>query len=82
LRPEYSKRVWTYDFVEGRTHDGQKFRILTIINEANRECLALVAARRFCHEGVLAALAEQLIERGPLANIRSNNGSEYIATAV
>jgi hypothetical protein len=34
LRPEYSGHVWAYDFVEGRTHDGRKFRILTIIDEA------------------------------------------------
>ncbi len=34
LRPEYPGHVWAYDFVEGRTHDGRKFRILTIIDEA------------------------------------------------
>jgi hypothetical protein len=36
LRPEYPGHVWAYDFVEGRTHDGRKFRILTIIDEAMR----------------------------------------------
>jgi transposase InsO family protein len=36
LRPEYPGHVWAYDFVEGRTHDGRKFRILTIIDEASR----------------------------------------------
>ncbi|NBT27705.1 MAG: IS3 family transposase, partial [Actinobacteria bacterium] len=82
LRPEYPGHVWAYDFVEGRTHDGRKFRILTIIDEASRECLALVVARRFRHEDVLAALAELFIARGPPANIRSDNGSEFIATAV
>jgi len=64
------------------THDGRKFRILTIIDEASRECLALVVARRLRHEDVLAALAELFIERGPPAHIRSDNGSEFIATAV
>src|SRR3546814_15615425 len=39
LRPEYPGHVWAYDFVEGRTHDGRKFCILTIIDEASRECL-------------------------------------------
>ena len=82
LRPEYPGHVWAYDFVEGRTHDGRKFRILTIIDEASRECLALVVARRFRHEDVLAALAELFIARGPPANIRSDNGPEFIATAV
>nr|WP_294168404.1 IS3 family transposase [uncultured Sphingomonas sp.] len=82
LRPEYPGHVWAYDFVEERTHDGRKFRILTIIDEASRECLALVVARRLRHEDVLTALAELFIERGPPAHIRSDNGSEFIATAV
>ena len=82
LRPEYPGHVWAYDFVEGRTHDGRKFRILTIIDEASRECLALIVARRLNHEDVLAALADLFIERGPPAHIRSDNGSEFIATAV
>ena len=82
LRPEYPGHVWAYHFVEGRTHDGRKFRILTIIDEASRECLALIVARQLKHEDVLAALADLFIARGPPANIRSDNGSEFIATAV
>ncbi|WP_240610147.1 IS3 family transposase, partial [Sphingomonas pokkalii] len=82
LRPEYPGHVWAYDFVEERTHDGRKFRILTIIDEASRECLALVVSRQLRHEDVLAALADLFIERGPPAHIRSDNGSEFIATAV
>ena len=62
LRPEYPGHVWAYDFVEGRTHDGRKFRILTIIDEASRECLALIVTRQLNHEDVLAALAELFIE--------------------
>jgi len=71
-----------FESVEGRTHDGRKFRILTIIDEASRECLALIVARQLKHEDVLAALADLFIARGPPANIRSDNGSEFIATAV
>ena len=73
LRPEYPGHVWAYDFVEERIHDGRKFRILTIIDEASRECLALVVSRQLRHEDVLAALAELFIERGPPAHIRSDN---------
>jgi putative transposase len=73
LRPEYAGHVWAYDFVEGRTHDGRKFRILTIIDEFSRECLALVVARKLTHEEVLAALAELFFWRGPPAHIRSDN---------
>jgi putative transposase len=82
LRPEYPGHVWAYDFVEARTHDGRKFWILTIIDEASRECLALIVARQLNHDDVLAALAELFITRGPPAHIRSDNGSEFIATAV
>lgn len=74
LRPEYPGHVWSYDFVEGRTHDGRKFRILSIIDEASRECLALPVARRLRSEDVLAALAELFATRGPPAHIRSDNG--------
>jgi len=63
LRPGYLGHVWAYDFVESRTHDGHKFRILTIIDEAGCECLALVAARRLKHEDVLAALADLFVAR-------------------
>ncbi len=69
-------------FVEGRTHDGRNFRILTIIDEASRECLARIVARQLRHEDVLAALAELFVTRGPPAHIRSDNGAEFIANAV
>ncbi|WP_343617288.1 IS3 family transposase [Novosphingobium sp.] len=82
LRPEYPGHVWSYDFVEGRTHEGRKFRILSIIDEASRECLALPVARRLRSEDVLAALADLFITRGPPAHIRSDNGPEFIAAAV
>ena len=82
LRPEYPSHVWAYDFVEGRTHDGRKFRILAIIDEASRECVALLVARRIRSADVLAILAQLFILRGPPAHIRSDNGPEFIATAV
>jgi putative transposase len=82
LRPEYPGHVWSYDFVEDRTHDGRKLRILSIIDEASRECLALPVARRLRSEDVLAALAELFVTRGPPAHIRSDNGPEFIARAV
>ncbi|MBB3775409.1 transposase InsO family protein [Erythromicrobium ramosum] len=82
LRPEYPGHVWSYDFVEDRTHDGRKFRILSIIDEASRECLALPVGRWLRSEDVLAALAELFVTRGPPAHIRSDNGPEFIANAV
>ena len=46
LRPEHPDHVWSYDFVEGRTHDGRKFRMLNIIDEFTRECLAIRVKRK------------------------------------
>lgn len=70
LRPEYAGLVWAYDFVEGCTHNERKFRILAIIDEFSRECLALIVARKLKHEDVLAALAELSFWGGPPAHIR------------
>ena len=57
MSPKYPGHGWAYDFVEVRSHDGRKFRILTIIDETSRECLALIVACQLKHEDVLAARA-------------------------
>ena len=82
LRPEYPGHVWDYDFVEGRTHDDRKFPILAIIDEARRGFMAQLVARRIRSADVLAILAELFIFHGPPTHIRSDNGPEFIATAV
>ncbi len=82
LRPEFAGHVWSYDFVEDRTHNGRKFRMLNIVDEYSKECLAIVPQRRFPSEDVLAVLADHFIERGPPFHIRSDNGPEFIARAL
>ena len=47
LRPCWADHVWSYNFVMARTHDGKAFRMLTIIDEYTRECLAIEVDRRF-----------------------------------
>ncbi len=79
--PEHPGHVGAYNFVEGRTHDGRKFRILTIIDEASRECLAFIVARQLKREDVPAALADLFISRGPAAHIRSDNDLCWEAVA-
>lgn len=69
LRPEYPGHVWAYDFAEGRTHDGRKFRILAIIDEASRECMALLVARRIRSADVLAILDDPFVIHGRPAQI-------------
>ncbi len=82
LRPERAGEVWAYDFVQDRTHDGRAYRILTVIDEFTRECLALLVGRRLTSDDVLATLTDLFAERGPPDHIRSDQGAEFTATAV
>ena len=79
LRAEYPNHVWSYDFVSEQTTDGKKFRILNIIDEYTRECLAAIPARTFKAIDVLYALSELFVQRGTPKHIRSDNGPEFIA---
>ena len=74
LRPQRRNHVWAYDFVSETTHDGRKFRILTVIDEYTRECLALRVVRRFTAHDVLYTLSELFLENGVPEHIRSDNG--------
>ena len=82
LRPERPNHVWSYDFVEGRTHDGRKFRMLNVIDEFTRECLAIRIDRRLKSTDVIDVLSDLFILRGVPGHIRSDNGPEFIAKAV
>ena len=79
LRPAYRHHVWSYDFVADRTQDGRPFRILNILDEYTRECLASVVARRIRSHDVLLILADLFLSRGIPMHIRSDNGPEFIA---
>ncbi len=82
LRPSWRHHVWAYDFVQGRTHDGRIFRMLTVIDEYSRECLAIEVARRLRSDDVLQVLADLFVRHGAPDHIRSDNGSEFTAKAV
>ncbi|MEO0625156.1 MAG: IS3 family transposase [Pseudomonadota bacterium] len=82
LRPERPNHVWAYDFVQDRTRDGRKFRMLTVIDEFTRECLAIEVARRLDSQAVLTVLADLMAVRGVPGHIRSDNGPEFAANAV
>ena len=82
LRPAWANHVWAYDFVQGRTENGQPFRILVVIDEYSRECLALHVARSIRSEDVMHVLANLFLEKGAPDNIRSDNGPEFIAIAL
>lgn len=82
LRPEYPNHVWSYDFVEDRTHNGRKFRMLNVIDEFTRECLAIRIDRRLRSSDVIDVLSDLFILRGVPRHVRSDNGPEFVARAV
>jgi putative transposase len=65
-----------------RTHDGKALRLLTIIDEYTRECLAIEVARRLDTDAVLHRLTELFTSRRPPDYIRSDNGPEFTAKVV
>ncbi len=82
LKPERPNHVWSYDFVEDRTHDRRKFRMLNVIDEFTRECLAIRVARKLKSTDVIDVLSDLFILRGVPGHIRSDNGPEFVAKAV
>lgn len=82
LRPRYKDHVWSYDFVHCRTQDGRGFRLLTLMDEYTRECLAIVVARKLTSENVLERLSDLFVQRGVPDYIRSDNGPEFTAHRV
>ncbi len=82
LSPIRRNHVWSYDFVHDRTHDGRSYRILVVIDEFTRECLALKVARKLNSDDVIHTLTELFCSKGKPEYIRSDNGAEFSAKAV
>ena len=82
LRPEYKDHVWSYDFMIDRTANGRAFKILNIIDEYTRECLATLVARKIKSQDALDLLFDLFIIRGIPEHIRSDNGPEFTARAI
>ena len=82
LRAERRNHVWSYDFVEDRTHDGRKYRMLNIVDEFTHECIAIRIDRRLKSVDVIDVLSDLFILRGVPKHIRSDNGPEFVAKAV
>ena len=82
LRPRYKNHVWSYDFVMDRTHNGRAIRMLNIIDEFTRECLAIEVDRKLNSAKVIEVLARLFVERGTPQYLRSDNGPEFIARRV
>ena len=81
-RAEYPNHVWSYDFLEDRTERGGKLRILAMIDEYTRECLAIKIAPSIPASAVVEILEWLFLTRGVPKYLRSDNGPEFVAKAV
>ena len=82
LRPCWPNHVWSYDFVADRTWDGRPLKVLTVLDEYSRECLAIEVERSLQSIDVLECLADLFMERGLPDYIRSDNGPEFAAKQI
>jgi putative transposase len=82
LGPTHPNHVWSYDFLKARTHDGRPIKILTVIDEYTRQCLAIVVERRLGADDVLFCLTDLFVKHGTPDYIRSDNGGEFTAKLV
>ena len=82
LRPQHKDHVQSYDFMIERTNDGRAFRILDLIDEFTRECMATRVARKMSSEDVINEMFKLFVFRGIPDYVRSDTGSEFTAKAV
>ena len=82
LKPTHPNHVWSYDFVLDRTRDGRPLRILTMIDEYTRECLAINISRHSNSLEIIEGLFELFIFRGIPEYIRSDNGPEFTSKTI
>ena len=80
--PPVPNHVWCYDFVEDRTHDGRKYRMLNVVDEFTHECLAIRVSRKLKGIDVIDVLSDLFMLRGIPGHIRSDNGPEFVAKTV
>jgi transposase InsO family protein len=74
--------VWSYDFVSDQTTDGRRLKLLCVVDEFTRECLALEVRRSFRAQEVIGVLTGLIGRRGVPGHLRSDNGPEFVAKAV
>ena len=82
LRPDHRNHVWSYDFVADRTSDGWPLKMLTLIDEYTRECLAIHVGRQIKADHVMEQWTDVFVQRGTPEYLRSDNGSEFSAAGI
>ena len=78
-RTEHKDHVWSYDFVADRLENGRQIRMLVVIDEFTRECLAIEVSRSFTAKQVIEVLRYLFAVRGTPKFVRSDNGPEFVA---
>ena len=73
---------WSMDFVSDRTRSGSCIRILTVMDEATRECLALETDSSLTGKRVTTVLSRITLFRGLPKEILTDNGSEFTGNAM
>jgi putative transposase len=81
-KAEYRNQIWSYDFTMDQTADGKRLKLMPVVDEFTRECHAIEVERRLTAEDVIATLSYLFQVHGEPEFIRSDNGPEFIATAV
>jgi len=82
LWPERKDHVWAYDFVRVQTHEGLPLRLLVVVDEWTRECLSSDVVRHLGLDELLERRSWLMATHGESDHVRSDNGSEFIATVV
>ena len=81
-RPEHYNHIWSYDFLSERLENGCLLKLLVVIDEFTRECLAIDVNRKIKGPGVVEVLRYLFAVRGAPDFIRSDNGPEFISEVV
>ncbi len=80
--PVNQNAVWCYDFVFDACANGQQLKCLTVIDEYTRECLAIDVAGSIRSQRVIDVLSRLISVQGAPRYIRSDNGPEFVSTAL
>jgi putative transposase len=81
-RAKWPNHVWSYDLLADRTEDGRQLKLLAVIDEYTRECLAIEVGRTFTSRDVKLTLQYLFALRGAPEHVRSDNGPEFIAREI
>ena len=82
LVPFMANQRWSLDFVSDQFTDCRRFRVLTVIDDCTRECLALVADTSLSGKRVARELNQLMLQRGAPKMVVSDNGTEFTSNAI